>query len=157
MDYHVLWYPSIQGTLNDDGTIHVNRVCLCILFCIIIPWPRHNSCRKEVCGNVWLPHGCLDVSYRSWDKSKNPYLCINCTFPNLVHHHLEGTVWGLALPRPYWCTSLGNVISAQAWFLAIMLLMYGFQLTPDYNTLGKCDYLDQCIDETLRMYPPALQ
>ena len=39
---------------------------------IIIPRPRDNSCTKCVCRNAWFPHGCLDVSCRSWNKSKNP-------------------------------------------------------------------------------------
>ena len=61
-------------------------------FCNIIPWPRNNSCEKRVCGNVWFPHGCLDVSYGSWDKSKNPCPCANHTFPSEVHHrNLERT------------------------------------------------------------------
>ena len=52
----------------------------------VIPWPRYNSCRKGVCGNVQFPHGCLDVSYRPWDRSKNPCLYINHTFRNSMHH-----------------------------------------------------------------------
>ena len=51
-----------------------------------IPWPRHNSCRKGVCGNAQFLHGRLSVSHRSWDKSKNPCLCGKHTFPNLVQH-----------------------------------------------------------------------
>ncbi len=59
---------------------------------LFIPWLRHNPCWKGVCGNVWFPNGCLDVSYRSQDKSKNPCQCGNCTFSNLVHHqNLEST------------------------------------------------------------------
>ena len=59
-----------------------------------IPWPRHNSCRKGVCGNVWFLYGWLDVcnhlNHRSWDKSKNP--CESQTFANPIHHHyLEST------------------------------------------------------------------
>ena len=37
---------------------------------VIIPWPRHNLCRKGVCRNALFPHGCVDVSYRSWDKAR---------------------------------------------------------------------------------------
>ena len=71
----------------DFAAINLGSVCY-----FFIPWSRHNSCRKRVCGNVWFPHGCLDVSYRSWDKSKNPWPCGNCTFPNLMHHqNLEST------------------------------------------------------------------
>ena len=41
---------------------------------------------------MWFLHGCLDVSYRSWHKSKNPCPCGNHTFLNLVHHqNLEST------------------------------------------------------------------
>ena len=29
-----------------------------------IPQPRHNSCRKGVCGKVQFLHGYFDVSYR---------------------------------------------------------------------------------------------
>ena len=32
--------------------------------------PIHNSCRKGVTRNAGFLHGCLNVSYRSWDKSK---------------------------------------------------------------------------------------
>ena len=64
----------------------------------IIPWPKHISCRKGVCRNVWFLHGCLDVSYcyRSWDKtaSSEPGKHLAC---------------GLMLPRPWWYTTLGNV------------------------------------------------
>ncbi len=50
------------------------------------------TCRKGVCRNVQFPHGCLDVSYRSWNKSNKPCPCRDCTFPNLVHHqNLEST------------------------------------------------------------------
>ena len=57
-----------------------------------IPWPRHDSYRKGVCENVQFPHCCLDVSYRSWDESKNTCPCRNHRFPNLVHYQiLEST------------------------------------------------------------------
>ena len=60
----------------------------------IIQWPRRNSCRKEVCGHVWFLYGCLNVSYRSWDTSKNPCLWGDRTFPNKVQHQ------GLGSTRP---------------------------------------------------------
>ena len=79
------------------------QVC-CVLSCeswnkaeqkgciLIIPRPRHNSCRKGVCRNASFPNGCLHVSYGSWDKSKNTCPCENCTFPNSVHRqNLEST------------------------------------------------------------------
>ena len=58
--------------------------------------------KKGVCGNVWFPHGCLDVSYRSWDKSKNPCLCGTHTFPSSVHHqNLKSTQTAASyFPRP---------------------------------------------------------
>ena len=59
---------------------------ICCAGCTFIPWWRHNSFWKGVCGNVQFLHGCIDVSYRSWDKSKNPCLCRNPIFPNVVHH-----------------------------------------------------------------------
>ncbi len=46
----------------------------------------------DVCRNVQFLHGCLDVSYRSWDKSKNSYPYGNHKIPNSVHHqNLEST------------------------------------------------------------------
>ena len=72
-----------------------------------IPRPRHNSCRNGMCGNVWFLHGYLDISYVSWDKSKNLCPCGNCTFPSEVHHRNLGSC--LVLPRPWWCTSMRNV------------------------------------------------
>ena len=67
-----------------------------------IPWPRHNSCRKGVFGNVSSSHGCLDVSYRSWDKSKNSCPCRTRTFPNEVHHQTLGITQPMAscFPAP---------------------------------------------------------
>ena len=46
--------------------------------------------------SVWewqFPHGCLDVFYRSWDKSRNPCQCRNHTFPNEVHHQNLVSTW----------------------------------------------------------------
>ena len=60
-----------------------------------IPCLRHNSCRKRVC-RMLFPHGCFDVSYTSWNKSKNPGLCRNCTFPNSMHHQNLETTWPVA-------------------------------------------------------------
>ncbi len=81
---HSHWY-------NID--IHWHHPFMHLLYRLFfISWPRHNSCRKGVCRNVQFPHGCLDVSYRSRDESKNPCPCRNCTFPNSVHHqNLEST------------------------------------------------------------------
>ena len=62
----------------------------------------HNSCRKVMCRNAQFPHGCLDVSCRSRDKSKNPSLGRNCIFLNLVHHqYLESmTLQAECFPGP---------------------------------------------------------
>ena len=57
---------------------------------LFIPWPRHNLCCKGVYWNACFLHGCLDVCYRSWDKSKNPCPCRNHTFP-MHHWNLEST------------------------------------------------------------------
>ena len=65
-----------------------------------IPWPRHNLCRKGACGNVWFLHGCFDVFHRSWDKGRNPCLCRNHTFPNLVHHQNLESIRPVALCFP---------------------------------------------------------
>ena len=72
------------------------------IFSHFIPWPRHNSCRKGVCGNAWFPHNCLAVFYRSGHKIMNPCLCRNRTCPNLVHHqNLESTrPMALCFPGP---------------------------------------------------------
>ena len=66
------------------------------------PMIKTQSMQKRVCGNVWFPYGCLDVSYMSWDKSKKPCPCGNNTFPNEVHHqNLESTqLAALYFPRP---------------------------------------------------------
>ncbi len=68
--------------------VHLLQGCIwhCLEKCGLsrfIPRPRQTSCRKGVCRNAFL-HGCLDASYRSWDKSKNSGLCENHTFP---HRH----------------------------------------------------------------------
>ncbi len=51
---------------------------------------------RQPCGNCTFPHGCLDIFYRLWDKSKNPCLCGNCTFPNSVHHQNLESTWPAA-------------------------------------------------------------
>ena len=63
---------------------------------------KNNPYRNGVCENVWILHGCLDVSYRSWDKTKNPWRCWNCTFPNSVHHQNHAVTWPVTscLPGP---------------------------------------------------------
>ena len=56
------------------------------------PMAKTQFVQKRVCRNMPFPQGSIDVSYRSWDKSKIPRPSRNCTFPNLVHHHnLERT------------------------------------------------------------------
>ena len=85
----------------------------------LIPWPRHNSRRKGMCGNVQFPQGCLDVSYKSWDKSKNPCRCTIHTFLYSVHHH------GLESNQPAASCLMVHLvgkceISTWAWFLAII-------------------------------------
>ena len=48
--------------------------------------------QKRGVGKCAILHGCLNGSYRSWDKSKNPCPCGNSTFPNSVYYlNLEST------------------------------------------------------------------
>ncbi len=76
--------------------------------------------QKRVCGNAQFLHGCFDVSYRSWDYSKNPCTCGNRTLPKQVHH--RGLRKGCR-PRAiqvlmmHWAGKCA--ISAQAWVLAV--------------------------------------
>ena len=53
---------TMAPKLRDKGKYRSGK-----LGAIIIP--RHNSCIKGLCRNVQFPHACLDVAYRSWDKS----------------------------------------------------------------------------------------
>ena len=117
--------------------------------------------QKGVCGNAWFPHGCLDVSYMSWDKSENPCLCGNHTFLNLVHHyHLEST-WHMASTLGPWLTHLIGkcVISIWAWVLAnshiptIAQSSFSSQsfikwtcLQPDSMNFSRGGFFDHCID-----------
>ena len=69
-------YLLSKFTLRDTKSAHTINI-LDVDKKVFIP--KHNSCRKWVCRNVQLLHGCLDVSYRSWDKSKNACPCRNRT------------------------------------------------------------------------------
>ncbi len=104
---------------------------MCQQYWHFIPWPRHNSCRKGVCGNVWFLHGCCDVSYRSCDKNNNPRPCGNHTFSNSVHHQNLESPQPMALslwPRAFQALMMHLIrecmISAQAWVLAIISEMW---------------------------------
>ena len=110
-----------------------------------IPRPRHNSCRKGVRGYVQSPHGCLDVSHRSWYKRKNPHPCRNCTFPKSVYHQNLESAWPVAScypdpdDAPCWemcdfCLGMGSSYSTPIY----NVLPY---LVPIFKTCGK--YLDQ--------------
>ena len=95
------------------------------------------NCIKKLCGNAQFLHGCLNVSYRSWDKSTNPCSCTNRTFPNSVHHQiLESTqpaalcVTGLVMHLIGKC-----VISARAWVLAILQYCCKQNLSSSVGTI----------------------
>ena len=70
-----------------------------------ISWSKHNSYRKVVCGYVWFLHDCLDVSYMSWDISKNQSPCGNHTTQlSASSEPWKHSACGLMLPKPWRCT-----------------------------------------------------
>ena len=63
-----------------------------VVSCFIIPWPRHNSCRRGVCGNAQFPQTVLMFLTGHGIEARNSYPCRNHTFPNSVYHqNLEST------------------------------------------------------------------
>ena len=90
----------------------------------ILPWSRHISRRKLMCGDVQFTHGCLDVYYRSWDKRKNPCLCRNLHFPTqwTIRTWKALGLW----PHAFYALMMHLisicVISAWAWLLLYLQL-----------------------------------
>ena len=113
-------WPGLELTLR--GTIRAPKLNHRSLL-----WPKHNSCRKRVCRNVRFLNGYLSVSYRSWDKSKNPGLCRYCIFPHSVHHQNLGNTQPVAScfpgpgDAPHWemcnfCIGMGSCYRVAGWF-----------------------------------------
>ena len=98
----------------------------------LYPVTKTQLMQKRGVQKCMIPHGCLDVSYRSWHKSKNPCLCGNHTFPYLEHHqNLEALgLWPHA-PQALMIHLIGKCwISTWTWALAIIATCRTF---PKYH------------------------
>ena len=84
-----------------EGWLGTRVTCQQVITPLVLSHDQ-GTCRKGVCGKVQFLHGCLDVSYTSWDRSKNSCLCGNCTFLKEVpHQNLESTQSAAScFPRP---------------------------------------------------------